>query len=299
MSAENLLESLPIWSLLLGTAIIVVLAIYGGLGIARLQRMPQDKQAEGAIGAVVGAALGLLAFMLAFTFSLAADRRDLRRELLLNEVNSIGTTHLRAGLLPEPHRKEVRRLIGRYVDIRVDVGQHPDKLAWGINESNTIQGQLWQHAEALADLEHPKPEIVALFIDSLNETLDLQTKRLTVGQYRIPVVVWVVLGVLTTVSMMVVGYHFGRSSKGNVTVNCALAICFALVISLIVDVDRGAAGLLNISNEPMVELQAKLEAQFEAPGDRGSRHPDVEPAASQAHARRTSLLMGDETTGSE
>src|SRR5262245_8635230 len=55
-------------------------------------------------GYVVSAVLGLLALLLGFTFSLAADRFDTRRILVLEEANAIGTTYLRAQLLTEPHR---------------------------------------------------------------------------------------------------------------------------------------------------------------------------------------------------
>jgi len=49
---------------------------------------------------MIAAILGLLAFRLAFTFGVAASRFDTRRELVLDEANAIGTTFLRAALLP-------------------------------------------------------------------------------------------------------------------------------------------------------------------------------------------------------
>ena len=63
--------------------------------------------------------LGLLALMIAFTFSMALSRFDLRRDALLNEANVIGTTALRARLLPEPHRTETLKLLQEYVQIRL------------------------------------------------------------------------------------------------------------------------------------------------------------------------------------
>jgi uncharacterized membrane protein len=61
------------------------------------------------------AILGLLALMLAFTFSMALSRFEARRDALLNEANAIGTTALRARLLPEPHRSETLKLLREYV----------------------------------------------------------------------------------------------------------------------------------------------------------------------------------------
>ena len=64
--------------------------------------------------------LGLLALLLGFTFALAAGRYESRRALVLQEANSIGTTYLRAALLPEPHHKEVEALLWRYLEVRVE-----------------------------------------------------------------------------------------------------------------------------------------------------------------------------------
>ena len=44
-------------------------------------------------------------------------------QLLLDEVNAIGTTYLRAGLLLEPHQSEIRTLLREYVDIRVSLAK--------------------------------------------------------------------------------------------------------------------------------------------------------------------------------
>jgi hypothetical protein len=63
--------------------------------------------------------LGLLAFLLAFTFGMAASRFELRRELVLDEANAIGTAYLRAALVPEPHRTEIRTFLRDYVDSRL------------------------------------------------------------------------------------------------------------------------------------------------------------------------------------
>ena len=74
------------------------------------------------------AMLGLLALMIAFTFSMALSRFDLRRDALLNEANVIGTTALRARLLPEPHRTETLKLLQEYVQIRLDIARSGTSL---------------------------------------------------------------------------------------------------------------------------------------------------------------------------
>jgi hypothetical protein len=90
------------------------------------------------VGSVVGAAFGLLAFMLAFTFQIAAGRYEARKELLLKEVTNIRTTWLRAGVIPEPFRSDTRKLLVEYVDLRVDLSNDPSKLSSGMTRSQQI-----------------------------------------------------------------------------------------------------------------------------------------------------------------
>ncbi len=71
--------------------------------------------------------LGLLALLTGFTFSLAIDRFDARRQNVLIEANAIGTTYLRTQLLEEPHRTRISNLLKEYVDMRAGAGPGPRK----------------------------------------------------------------------------------------------------------------------------------------------------------------------------
>ena len=108
------LDALPLWGLFLATLLLVLLSVEAGyrLGISR-RRSTEEKEAP--VGAMVGATLGLLAFMLAFTFGLAAARFDTRRQVLLDEANALGTTYLRAGMLPD-RRDAIRTFLRDYVE---------------------------------------------------------------------------------------------------------------------------------------------------------------------------------------
>ncbi len=266
MTNVQLFDQVPLWAVLGGAVVLVLLSVRLGLYLAHCKRKRQGQEAEGPVGAVVGATLGLLAFMLAFAFGMAASRFDTRRALLLDEVNAIGTTYLRADLIPEPHRTAVRGLLRKYVDVRVDLAQrleslprNPEILDQAIKASEKLQNQLWAHATALTNADLKNAAITALFIDSLNEMIDMQTKRVTVGRYRVPTIVWVVFCILTVLSMTAVGYQFGQSGRGNWLISLGLALSFSIVVLLITDLDRSAEGWLKVSQQPMTELQQQLQ----------------------------------------
>jgi hypothetical protein len=260
MVTLGLLDKVPLWGVFLLTLILVLVVIEIGFRLGQFRGRRGEDAAKESIGAAVGAVLGLLAFMLAFTFSIAAGRFDARKGLLLDEVNAIGTAWLRAGLLPEPHRTDAQRLFREYVDLRVELLAHPERVEAVLAQSDSIQGRLWSHAVALAQVDRSS-EIYALFTESLNTVFDLQTSRVTVAlQYRIPSPIWMMLWLLTVVSMLAVGYQFGVSGRRTVASAAVLALAFASVILLVADLDRGAAGRIRVNQAPLLALQQKLHA---------------------------------------
>ncbi len=258
VTSQPLLELLPLLVVLAGTLVVVLAGIETGYRLGRYHRSQLAEPKEFPIGGAVGALLGLLAFLLAFTFGMAASRFDARKQLLLNEVNSIGTTYLRAGMLPEPHRTTLRELIREYVTVRAGLAEQPEQLESGIARSEELQDQMWATATTVA-IADPHSEVTALFTDSLNGMIDLHTSRVVYGtQYRIPIVIWIILGLVAVLSMLAMGYQFGVTGGRNLLISVVLGASFSLVILLIADLDRGAEGNLRVNQQPLLELQQKL-----------------------------------------
>jgi hypothetical protein len=210
------------------------------------------------VGSVVGATLGLLAFLLAFTFGLAASRFDARRHLLLDEVNAVRTTALQARLLLEPESSELSQLLREYVNVRGALARNPALLEQAITQSKELHGKLWAHAVVLAHA-NPSSEIVSLFISSLSETIELHTQRVTIGaRYRIPFTIWIALYSVAILASAAVGYQFGLAGARSLQSNLVLALTFSGVIWLIADLDRATEGFLKVSQQPMLELQQEL-----------------------------------------
>lgn len=202
--------------------------------------------------------------MMAFTFSGASTRHDNRKELLLQEVNAIGTTYLRAGLLREPHKSRIRKLLREYVDIRaglVNAVKSKNGLQKAIIRSEALLEMLWSHARNVAESD-PNSEITPIFIEALNDMIDMHTKRVVVAtQYRIPAVIWAFLTFVAVISMALVGFQFGLTNRRSHLAQLSLALAFSAVLLLIVDLDRPIKGWLTVSQQPMSDLQRQLNSQ--------------------------------------
>jgi hypothetical protein len=80
----------------------------------------KKSEADKDSGTVRSAVLALLGLLLGFSFAIAGARHEARRELLVEEANSIVTTARRAQLLPEPHAANVIQLLREYVPLRIE-----------------------------------------------------------------------------------------------------------------------------------------------------------------------------------
>lgn len=255
------MDAIPIGALFAVTIFVVALAIQTGywLGHATRRRLQDEK--ESAVSARTAAILGLVAFMLAFTFGIVTDRYDARKALVRNEANAIGTAYLRSAFLPEPEHSKTAELFRKYVDDRLAAAQShdPGQVQNVLIESNRIQRQLWDMAvmNARKDMHSP---VAALYVESLNAVIDIHALRVAVAwQARIPAGIWLALYALVILGMIGVGYQTaiaGSTRKSWATV--ILAVSFSLVISLIASLDRPQSGFITVSQQPLVDARASM-----------------------------------------
>ena len=74
MENNGPLDALPLWGLFVIILLIVLVSVEFGYRLGKYRRNRHEEEKEAPLGTMVGATLGLLAFVLAFTFGLAAAR---------------------------------------------------------------------------------------------------------------------------------------------------------------------------------------------------------------------------------
>src|SRR5918993_4755370 len=242
MDVAQWINAVPLWGMFAVTLLLCLLALEAGAAVSRAALRRTDKDPDAPLGSVVGSLLGLLAFTLAFTFSLAAGRFDARKQLVLHEANAIGTTYLRAALVPSREGLAIRGLLRDYVDLRLRMTK--ENVGELTRASEQIHGRLWAQVKLLgaSDMD---PELRSLLVASMNETIDLHQSRKTVAlQYRVPGTVWSILYLLMLLGMLALGYQIGMSGVRRLRGAPVLAVAFSLVLLLISDLDRPLEGLM-------------------------------------------------------
>lgn len=252
------MDSLPLWVIFVLSASIARIWVEVGCRIYKRRAQEDTKESEAPIGSMVSATLALLAFMLAFTYGIAQSRFEERRLLVVDEANAIGTAYLRADILEEPSRTTVKQLLRSYVSARIPGA---GSLQQAIAESERLQKALWAETAVIGQ-KHPNWPVYSLFISSMNEVIDLHSKRVAAAVYaRMPASVWLALFAVGALAMMAIGYYCGLTGLHREPEILIMVLAFSTVLFVVADLDRPFEGSLRTPQQPLIDLQKKLEAQ--------------------------------------
>ena len=241
--------------LFLALFVIDAIALELGFRLASIRNANVDADLhEQAVGVRDGVVV-LLSLLLGFTLAMALPRFDQRRELIVDEASAIGTTALRAQTLPEPARTVSLELLREYVGARIDLSGGAATINSASERAHQIQSSLWQLAVDAA-AKNPTP-ITSLYITSLNEMMDLDSKRTAAIENRVPRPIWIMLflmGILACLS-------FGFSLRRRFILSMIVApLMISIVMALIADLDTPNRGFIRVSQQSMLRLQSDMNA---------------------------------------
>jgi hypothetical protein len=161
-------------------------------------------------------------------------------------------------MLSEPDRSEIRTLLTEYTDVRINAVV-TGAVAPAIKRSEQIHAQLWPYAVAAARAD-PRSVPTGLFIQALNAVIDEHASRLQAGvQNRIPGTVWFVLLSVAAMSFLIIGYHAGLSASARSPAVAVVAIAFASVFWLVLNLERPHEGALRLSQQSLIDLRASMK----------------------------------------
>jgi hypothetical protein len=251
-----ILEYLPIGGIFAGVTLLMLFFGEIGFHFGLRNQQHQGPEAHVSLGPMVGGLFGMLAFVLAFTFSMASSQHDLRKHNVLDEANAIGTAYLRTDLIDKQYGNEVKRLLREYVDVRLK-GATGMRLDVAIARSVELQDLIWTQVSSAARA-NPNTN-TSLMVQATNDVIDMHEKRITGAmRNRIPGTVWIALFAITVLTMITMGTQVGLSGNRRLVAVIPLVMAFAVLVTLVVDLNRPQSGLITVGQQSMVNLRNSM-----------------------------------------
>lgn len=256
---NNLLE--VEWGVFLIVGVILLLSAEFGYRVG-LRNSPEKRKVNHApSGALQAALLGLLGLLLGFTFAMAVGRFDARRQLVLDESNAIGTAWLRAGFLSDFGKQTERITLMDYIDARLlaaNLAPDSEEFKKQLTRSEADQAAMWR--TAVAEMKAVNAPSTSLFTTSLNDLIDLDSKRQMASRNHVPSSVWLLLMLVSCTVCWATGYTTGLGESGRFALAMfILPILITIVITIISDLDNPRHGLIQVSQRSMLDVQQTLQ----------------------------------------
>src|SRR3954463_8890402 len=159
----TIVTSLPPWALFLLVWLYGILAGKAGAWVKELKERKYKDDKPASVASLLGALLGLLAFMLGFTFSITAARFSERKHLVVDQGKAIGTCYLRTDLLPDPQKLATKRLFNEYMDLLVGTTNSAVSIQQNVTRLEALHLQIWNLAASLKN-ENMDPQLRSLYI---------------------------------------------------------------------------------------------------------------------------------------
>src|SRR4029453_8916263 len=138
---QDLPDHVPVWVVFILFTLLTFACYEVGFRVGVWWQAREPGEQEGPTDILVGSLLGLIAFVLAITMGLAADRHDARRGLVVEEANAIATAFQRADYLPPPEAARLKALMQTYLPLRVV--QDPSEVPANIVTSRELAQRMW------------------------------------------------------------------------------------------------------------------------------------------------------------
>ncbi len=214
-------------------------------------------------GQIVGARDGLvvlLSLLLGFMLPMSLTRFDLRKQLVVQEANAIGTASLRAQTLPEPVRSKSQELLAQYADARLKffvAALDTKELEAAQARSKQLQDALWQQALPVA--QSAPTAITSVYIQSLNQMIDLSEESLAARENRVPGAIWFMLAFISLLACLTSGYSHRKRFLLSMLVT---PLMISIVMALIADLDAPRRGLILVGQQSLERVQSDLNGSI-------------------------------------
>jgi hypothetical protein len=250
---------IPFW--IIGPVIVaaVLLSIEVGYRVGAFVARKKAIEKESHVTVISGAILGLLSFLLAFTFGILYNRFDARKELVRREANAIETVWLRMDFIPEADRVKSTYLLKEYIDGRLRLARSMDDstILREVKRSGHLQREIWHNAVYAAREQNVPGGF--LYVQAINEMIDIQNLRVARGFLAsTPRGLWVSLFSLLILSMVTIGYQTAVSGSRRTLATFFLTISFTLVFMMLTALEQPRYGFFHVNQQPLILLRDKL-----------------------------------------
>ncbi|HSX20307.1 MAG TPA: hypothetical protein VLG38_04175 [Gammaproteobacteria bacterium] len=250
---------LDIAVLLLALLLAVCIAVGHILGRKHLDRERADKLLI--VGVAESAVFGLLALLIAFTFSGAYERYESRKMHLVEEADVFDRAYNYIDLLPNNMQAEMRQDMRDYFDTYIAIfSDIPDVAAINkhLVQAHIIEDKIW-HATVRSVDESKNKALAQVYIPVFNDMFEAAHTGYYMTQIHPPSIIFVLLIGLSALGAFLVGYNSAEMKRMWPLHSICYVLLTAITIYIIVNMEYPRVGFIDLGVFDKILTQVRME----------------------------------------
>jgi hypothetical protein len=246
--------------LLSGITLVLIFAL-NWLGYQARKKVTRlNPRKEVISGTAEGSLLGLMALLLAFTFGMASTKFENRRQIIIDEANTINAVILRYDLYPDSIKQQLLPYFKLYLESRIDYyTSSRNKIKTALDDANKYFDIIWNKTRLLRN--DPKNQSQAeLMVPLLISMKGMIATREATRRATIPSLIIVVMVALVFLSSFITGYGAKPGDRNHV-ISLVFVLMTTAVLFLIMELSRPTQGFINLDSaqQNMIGLEKLLK----------------------------------------
>jgi len=247
------------------TELLVALGLIAGVVVAHevgfqlgILTRSTDEAFDRQVALVRASTAALVAFLIGFAFSGAASRFVDRLDVIVKEANALGTAYLRADIIAEPQRSELKAALKEYTADRVILLSRDgrDQIDPLLAKVSGLHERMWRSAIEATQNNAP---LMAVVLPPINEVIDLHSVHLAMARRHLPIPLMAVLLGTAAIGLGIVGFGNGRAGRRFSLLDSVYGFVLAVALWMTIDLDYPGMGLIRVNNAPVVETLAAMK----------------------------------------
>jgi hypothetical protein len=232
------------------------MALFTRIGDAHRKRTAvQTEERRSQAGLLLSAILTLLFLIIGFSFAMAVNRYDLRKNCEQAEANAIGTAYSRADLLVPADTAKVQVLLKKYLDQRVlfYTTRDPGRASTIGAEMAGLQSEIWSVLRpAIASVP---PPLMGMLVSGQNDLVNSQRSTQAAWLNRVPIAAWTLMLFIALGACWLISY---RATHTDWLAFLVVPVAVSVSFFLIADLDSPRGGAIRVTPQNLLSLSQSL-----------------------------------------
>ena len=211
------------------------------------------------IGLIYGALYVTFGVIIGFSAYLVLNKYTTSQTTVVNEASDVRALYYLAGQFPESQRDQIQELVRSYA--RVVVDEEWPLMAEGQSSPRAaaLAHQITNSVDSLQPNTSAEQTLYSQVLQRANELNQNRSIRLFYAREGLPLILWVVLGVLALIILLFTYFVGMESAWLHILAVAALTLGFAFTLFTIITLDQPFGGDLRVSPDAFEIVLNEIE----------------------------------------